>query len=369
MFPLRKGIAQRRLSLLMALVLLLMAAFAFTPVLQPAQAADPVAAAGGSSGGGGGVTHYSFAGGNGTSADPFIIATSEQLAQLASEVNSGTVSSEVYYYRLGNTIDLSSPINYSSGQGWIPIGTGDNPFRGHFDGAGYTISGLFINTPDIDYVGLFGYISGSTAAVKNLNVSVTNVVGGYSVGGVAGCIDGGSVTDCTVTGPISGVAGVGGIAGDVLDGSVANCDVTGTVSGTDIFLGGVAGYVDGGSVTNCTVTGPISGRADVGGIAGCVLYGSVTNCNVNGAVSGTDAFIGGVAGEAVYTDVTSCNITGPVTGVYVVGGVAAEVFSGSVTNCYVSGAVKSASVVSDLGYDASYVGGVAGEVFGANVSG
>ena len=44
----------------------------------------------------------------------------------------------------------------ADGQGWQPIGTAQNPFKGTFDGNGNTISGIFIYRPDEDEVGLSG---------------------------------------------------------------------------------------------------------------------------------------------------------------------------------------------------------------------
>jgi hypothetical protein len=44
--------------------------------------------------------------------------------------------------------------------GWQPIGTDLYPFTGTFDGQGYEISDLFIDRPDADYVGVFGFLGG-----------------------------------------------------------------------------------------------------------------------------------------------------------------------------------------------------------------
>lgn len=74
-----------------------------------------------------------FAGGSGTKDDPYQIATAEQLAKLAKEVNSGAVSQNhsMEYFKLTNSIDLS-------GHRWVPIGYGNTTntfgFYGYFDG-------------------------------------------------------------------------------------------------------------------------------------------------------------------------------------------------------------------------------------------
>ena len=396
MFPLRKGLAQRRLSLLMALVILLMGAFTFTPALHTAYAAEALVAGGGGGGGGGGGVPLSPP--DGTSGNPFVITTADQLAGFASAVNA-SVYSEAFYFRLGNDIDLSG---YSGGSGWTPIGTESNPFQSHFDGAGHTISGLSINTND-GYVGLFGYIIGSTAEVKNLNVSVTGIAGGFCVGGVAGYVYGSSVTNCSVTGTgsVSGVFTVGGVVGSIGEGSVVKyCYATSAVNGTDFFVGGVAGYVDSGSVmgycyatgtvsgdssfvggvagwvdydaaslTGCYSTGAVSGAAGVGGVTGEIAGGNMSGCYATGPVSSTGfsfpglgyvSFVGGVAGEVAGGSTSGCYATGPVTGAGdYVGGLVGNVYAGSVANCYSTGTVNGA------GY---YVGGVAGAVLSNNGS-
>ena len=41
---------------------------------------------------------------------------------------------------------------------WTPIGTYGIPYAGVFDGDGHTISGLYFNDENVNYVGLFGFI-------------------------------------------------------------------------------------------------------------------------------------------------------------------------------------------------------------------
>ena len=67
--------------------------------------------------------------------------------------------------------------------GWAPIGyhntfSDNSHFRATFEGNGHTISNLFINSLS-RYVGLFGYISGSSAALRNIGLLEVKVVGNY----------------------------------------------------------------------------------------------------------------------------------------------------------------------------------------------
>lgn len=92
-----------------------------------------------------------FAGGTGTSGDPYQITTPAELASISSYLGSGNSG---VYFELMNDIDLNvSP--YNSGSGWTPLGTSSSYFYGHFDGGGHTISNLYISRSGT-YQGLFG---------------------------------------------------------------------------------------------------------------------------------------------------------------------------------------------------------------------
>ncbi|MCL1925719.1 MAG: hypothetical protein FWF95_01105 [Syntrophorhabdaceae bacterium] len=269
-------------------------------------------------------------GGSGASESaPYIICTAKDLADLADRVNTGTESSDMYY-QLGRNIDLSA---YKSSKGWIPIGI-TYWFTGNFDGNGKTVTNLFIDDDSsIDPAGLFGRIDDG-GTVKNLGIEGADITGGsLYVGGVAGRVgvgSSGSVSNCYVTGKVSGEQTVGGVAGHVgSGGSVSDCYVTGKVSGEQI-VGGVVGNVgSGGSVINCYATGKVSGENFVGGVAGSVVYGgSVTGCAaLNPEIernSGANTTFGRVAGSTstLVNNVALSDMTPP-------GGI---VFAGTASN-------------------------------------
>ena len=60
-------------------------------------------------------------------------------------------------YALSSSIDASSTSKWQDGAGFLPLGKKDYPFSGDFDGCGHTIFNLFINRPDMPYVGMFGF--------------------------------------------------------------------------------------------------------------------------------------------------------------------------------------------------------------------
>ena|GEM_PF-1260980 len=209
--------------------------------------------------------------GDGTLGNPFIISTPEQL--------DGIRKSPSAHYKLGKSIDLSDYLK-SSSAGWNPIAS----FTGSLDGAGYKITGLWINRFSTNYnpVGLFRQVLGGS--VKNLGVEIADagIIGGSWCGGLAGRIDNSSssIVNCYVTGNVSGADQVGGIVGAVNEGSVVNCYTTGTISGIDC-VGGVVGLLyNGGKIANCYATGLIKGDDAVGGIAGVIGYnkGTIVNC-------------------------------------------------------------------------------------------
>ena len=136
---------------------------------------------------------------------------------------------------LGNDISLN---NNSLTRTWTPIGTNSDPFSGTFDGAGNTVSGLYIVNSSGSEQGLFGTVGGT---VQNLAVS-GSVSGGTNVGSIAGTVaSGGIVQNCYNTGSVNGVTNAGGITGSVASGgTVQNCYNIGSISGTT-SVGGIAG--------------------------------------------------------------------------------------------------------------------------------
>ena len=281
-------------------------------------------------------------GGLGTATHPYEIKTIDQLKTFRDLVNNGIEKSA--HAKLMNDIDL----NGNEKNQWTPIGTSfSNSYSGTFNGAGHTISGLYIDS-SADYqgllgYGLFGYVSGS-GKVQNLSVSGTVTGSGEDVGGIAGD-NSGTVTNCAFSGSVSG-GDVGGVVGDN-GGSVINCTFSGSASGSD-QVGGVVGN-NGGSVTNCTNTGEVSGpdsvsgatSVNVGGVVGLSFSGdssasaSVTNCYNTGSVSGSGDSVGGVVGQNSSGTVENCYNTGAVnsSGDYV-GGVVGYSSGGTVANCY-----------------------------------
>ena len=226
---------------------------------------------------------------------------------------------------------------YAPANTWIAIGTESNRFYGCFDGNGYAVRGIYINTQE-SFQGLFGF--GKCSVIANLGVAESYIYGDTYVGGVVGYngagyngveYSGGTVTGCYNEGNITGKRNVGGVVG-YNGGTVTDCYNTGDVTGK-YYAGGVFGE-NGGTVTDCYNTGNVTGKEDVGGVVGhCWKYDvTVTNCYNTGSVTGEEV-VGGVVGSSSCT-VKNCYNTGSVTGENYVGGVAGRIINGPFTNCY-----------------------------------
>ena len=188
--------------------------------------------------------------GSGTSGDPYLIETAGQLKKLADDTSLWDSR-----FKLTADIDLG-------GEEWTPIRNDTTRFTGGFDGGGHLISGLYINAPESNYQGLFGFISACT--VGNLGVD-GNVTGHEKVGGVVGQSQYGDVISCYNDSDVSGYYNVGGIVGRAEDSTTTqNCYNTGDISGEsyDAEAGGIVGSNFSSNVQNCYNTGNISASGD-----------------------------------------------------------------------------------------------------------
>lgn len=226
-----------------------------------------------------------------------VVNTAEELQAMREDLSG--------WYELGCDIDLSETK-------WVPVGTYVshyeylNPtwwaesFRGEFDGAGHTISGLRLDTVSFyedhndsrkeirnGVAAMFGAV-GEGAVIRNVTldhpvIEIESDIHYAYVAPLAGMVEGGSFTDCHVTNMeytavISDAANEGETATDglyvsasglicgVWAGTVENCTVEGTMNVSlssershtgNVFVGGVLGdgYIP---LTNCSAQLDIS---------------------------------------------------------------------------------------------------------------
>lgn len=347
-----------------------------------------------------GIRALTFAGGDGTDENPFLISNGKQLGYLAAVVNGITEDSraEKYtndlgftcyfdgkYFKQTQNIDLSAYY-------WNPIGTGDlnsmqnNAFAGNYDGGNFSITG--IKTASASIQGLFGFISNSSQSyttienvnIENSNFKATSAVGGiigmcyaYNVtiknchnsatiigdcpadsGGAGGIIgaclvmQSGLVEDCSNSGEIIGTEGAGGIAGlfgameEEASVVIQNCFNEGQVTGA-----GICYSFSNAKIKNCYNIGVITKSAYTSGIIANGYRATIEDCYNNGQIIGNE-FVAGILGYNYNSTVYGCHNTGDITGKgKYVGGIAA---GSDVDKSYNSGII----------IGGSYVGGITG---------
>ncbi|MCL2313424.1 MAG: hypothetical protein FWC41_13290, partial [Firmicutes bacterium] len=178
-----------------------------------------------------GTTASSYAGGTGTSSDPYIISNGEELAYFQSQLVSNNYQNT--HFALGANILLNEGIfDYDSSNGIMYILNGTtyyvNPFtknyypnpsrtgspsgtinifpsmpnfKGTFDGNSYTIYGAYVTSSSAYEVGLFTNLQGT---IKNVQIANSMVYGGTVTGGVAGSTNGADLVNILFDGYVVG---------------------------------------------------------------------------------------------------------------------------------------------------------------------
>lgn len=141
----------------------------------------------------------SFSAGNGTEENPYLISTGDEFAYFKQLIEGSY--SDIYndkYYALSNNINLDN-------HEWVAIGTGDNVFKGHFDGKGFVIKNAKIVTGQIidnyDYYGLFSIIDGASIVnlnLENIVVNPSNSNNLYKIGTVVSEVINGEISNISV---------------------------------------------------------------------------------------------------------------------------------------------------------------------------
>ena len=275
--------------------------------------------------------------GAGTEESPYIISNVDHFVHLAADVGAG-IDYRGEYFILDGDIDFE-------GQTLIPIGNEENPFRGTFDGSGYTISNIVIDGTNTQKLGLFGACENATIknlGVSNIEISSLDVVTdetSFALGGICAVVTNSEISQCFVKNAdekmfevnTSKRAYVGGLVG-MLAGSSRMSDCFSNtkmivrnsgVSPIDIHVGGLVGFSNNSHILNSYSAGNIvcgnlvaengESRIFTGGILGFVqgAYSSMKNCFCLGDVStetnrATDkiflgAVVGGISGNASQT--------------------------------------------------------------------
>lgn len=219
-----------------------------------------------------------FAGGDGSAVSPWEISTPAHLNDVRN------------FLAAGNHFVLTDDITFDAadfqpggdfhngGEGWLPIGNSANEFRATFNGAGFAIDGLVINSTSTADVGLFGRI-GNGSSVQNLIIRNANLTANQSesLGAIVGfvvneaIVSNNEVVNSSVTGNLR-VGGVAGRVNNIQDGQFANNHSSASVFGLNRVGGLVGSISNSSSIINSSSTGTVTllpgGFGHVGGLVG-----------------------------------------------------------------------------------------------------
>ncbi|UCF17142.1 MAG: hypothetical protein JSW59_06710, partial [Phycisphaerales bacterium] len=249
-----------------------------------------------------------YGGGSGTVEDPYLIYNAAHLNALGA-----TRQDWDKHFKLMNDIDLAAYTQTS----YKIIGQKHRypqphePFTGTFDGNGRVISNFTYESTDWTEqtiaVGLFGYVAGAQAEIRNLGLVACRVSTqwGYT-GALVGLLEEGSVTNCYVeAGYLSGKAvapltavTVGGLVGRS-SGTIARCYSIASVTG-DFMSGGLVAYnLNHGSISQCYSLSDVWGCRQVGGLVGWnSCRASIADCYAGGSATASCSHVslGGLVG-------------------------------------------------------------------------
>lgn len=212
----------------------------------------------------------SYESGAGTAANPYKIATAEQLRMLvtdtATDGNYYVLTSDI---KLNDTADENWKTSLLSNN-WVTLYNDDIKFQGNFNGGGHNISGMLYNasnTTNGHRSGLFPVV-GAGAVITNFSVSDSDMSVGCYGGAAAGFIIGMdtdavfpefSYIDVRNTVTIKG-ATVGGVVGGGTIANFDNCCVTAELAVRDVLNDSVFGIA-----------------GDLWGVGSGIFY-DITNC-------------------------------------------------------------------------------------------
>ena len=258
---------------------------------------------------------FLYAGGNGSTSNPFLIETYTQL-------------NDIWYYpesnyRLTKDLDLSG-IKHE------PIFDKANFFKGNFYGGGHTVKNLTVET-ELNYPSLFGVIGGS---VSNLNISNATII----------------TTDYD-TSDWQDKYYVGILAG-MVKGFIYNINVSGEIkvdglSYAGVAIGGITGYAN-GTFSNCLCNVQMNVKHAYhkygeksfvfGGMIGVGEIAFIRDCSAEGQINITECY---------WIENEINNYSG-----ILVGGMVGYYFTGSQVNVYIRDSKTNVEIYGDNHYKA-----------------
>ena len=217
--------------------------------------------------------------GEGTMVDPFVISTSDELVNMGLRLPDWDS-----VFVLENNIDMSGVDSYH------PV----TQFGGFFDGHGYSVSNLSIDSELLGNSGQLGFIGNikEGGIVKELIITGGSIKGQNQIGGLCGS-NSGLISKCSFNGVVTGETYSGGLCGDN-EGTLELSNSKGQVT-SGKYSGGLCGY-NNGSINDCYSQANVSGTDYVGGFCG-LNRENIAYCYSNGLTTGAGNYIGGFCGN------------------------------------------------------------------------
>jgi hypothetical protein len=280
-------------------------------------------------------------GGNGTSADPFLLSTEAEVKNLRFCL--GASHSDKHFQLSGN-VALATSAD-------LPIGDQDNRFSGQIDGGGHTLTLPNLSGAGASRGGLFGYLENAAISSMTISGSVQSFV---DAGLLAGAASASVLNDITTfgyvqgTGSVGGLVGAsyfttfsnviinanpstprtyyvessaagGGVVGQAFDSVVRNSRANVSVQSTGRYAAGLSGVMERGQILNSFAEGDIrstetgsSAYGNTGGLVGRLIDSTISGSVSKGDVQGKRA--GGLAGLIDGSTVETSHAYGDVRG-------------------------------------------------------
>ncbi len=252
-----------------------------------------------------------FGGGSGTDTDPYTICSVDHLQELT-----GTFLEAGNHFVLAADLDVGDALD--------PIGTDPNPFQGHFDGYGFTLSNLSMDSGN--ETALFAYV-GENGVLHRLRLTDADVHGSDRTA-ILVSQNFGTITHSHVHGTVSGNNDTGGLvarnrgsgeihhsSGDVHlnafnnragglvarnEGEIHHSWTSGVMESTNEDLGGLVGLnAEEATISSSSSTASVIGHSNsVGGLAGSnASQALIEFSHARGNITSTNENTGGLVGE------------------------------------------------------------------------
>lgn len=220
--------------------------------------------------------------------------------------------------------------SWHNNAGFQPIGDDNDPFGGTFNGQGHTISNLYMNYPNGDDIGLFGYTD-SNAKIENITLNNTEIIAnGSEIGSLVG-INKGHIENSEAINPkIAGRENVGGLVGSNAGGVISGSRTTG--QHTEIKGVTKAGGLVGLNTNNAKIISShsedvtVQAYSSAGGLVGrnqsnsTITQSGTTNATVTIGQHGEASSAGGAVGVNGATIEQTSAVNPTVTGKKELGG-------------------------------------------------